>query len=119
MIARAPGGRRHHVAKAPRFKVKLIDKRINETHRVIVSDIIIKPLREVDRFVAVSALDVAHSGRKLRHRNQSNECPIVWQTPEFLHSLALQRTRHTAAAPLNAYSLGAKGLEKCAAFDRD
>ena len=88
MIARAPSGRRHRVAKAPRSKVKLIDKRINETHRVISSDLSIKPLRELDLFVAVSALDVAHSGRTLQNRNQSNECPIVWQTPEFLHSLA-------------------------------
>jgi hypothetical protein len=67
MIARAPGGRRHRVAKAPRFKVKLIDKRINAQHRVIVSAIIIKPLRELALFVAVRALAVAHSGRQLRH----------------------------------------------------
>jgi hypothetical protein len=88
MIARAPSGRRHRVAKAPRFKVKLIDKRIHETHRIISSDISIKPLRELDLFIAVSALDVAHSSRTLQNRNQSKECPIVWQTPEFLHSLA-------------------------------
>jgi hypothetical protein len=44
---------------------------------------------------ATIALDVAHSGRHLHNRNQRNECPIVWQTPEFLHSLALCSARGT------------------------
>lgn len=91
MLARAPGGRRHRVAQPPCFKGKLIDKRIDETHRVLVSDIIIKPVWERDLFVAVRALAVAPSRRTLRTRNQRHEGPIVGQTPEFLHSLARHR----------------------------
>jgi hypothetical protein len=36
MRARAPGGRRHRVAKTLRFKGKGIDKRIHETHRAML-----------------------------------------------------------------------------------
>jgi hypothetical protein len=68
-MARAPGGRRPCVANASRFTVKLIDKRIHETHRVIVSDRIIKPWRELDLFVAVRTLDVTPRGRQRRQRN--------------------------------------------------
>jgi hypothetical protein len=68
---------RHEAASRSAVAARLAHNfvRINETHRVIVSDIIIKPLRALDLFVALSALDVARSGRKLRDRNQSNECP--------------------------------------------
>jgi hypothetical protein len=53
------------VANAPRFKVKRIDKRLDETHRVSVSDIIIQPWRAWDLCVAVCPCDVAYSGRTL------------------------------------------------------
>jgi hypothetical protein len=50
MRTRVPVGRRHHAAKAPRFKLTRIDKRLNETPWDIVSAIVIMPWRELDRF---------------------------------------------------------------------
>ena len=100
LIARAPSGRRHPMANAERFQIKCIDKRIHATHGVIGSDIILKPWWELDRFVAVRALDVAPSGPKRRHRNQRHECPIRGQIPEFLHSLALQPTAYSLVSLL-------------------
>jgi hypothetical protein len=84
-----PGGRRYRVAKALRSKVKRIDKRIDETHRIIVSDIIIKPLRERHLCMVIFPCDVAHRSRPLHSRNQSHECPRVCQTSKFFLGLAL------------------------------
>jgi hypothetical protein len=83
LIARAPSGRRHHLANAERFQIKRIDTRLNETPWVIGSDIIIKPWWALDRFVAVRAWDMAHSGPQRHNRHQSNECPLICQIPEF------------------------------------
>jgi hypothetical protein len=57
------------VATAPHFKVKLIDEHINETHRVISSDISIKPLRELDLFVAVSTFNTRNTSALCRNVN--------------------------------------------------
>jgi hypothetical protein len=75
------------MAHAERRKIPRIDNRLNETPGVIGGDILSTPWWELERFVAVSAWDVAHRGETLRNRDQSQACPILCQIPEFLHSL--------------------------------
>src|SRR5436305_6656766 len=71
LLTSVVGTRHRHMAQAEHCTITRIDKRIKQTHGVIVGNILLKPGWALDRFVAVRTLDVAPSGHTLRHLNQS------------------------------------------------
>ena len=53
--------RRLHMPKAERIEIKTLDKGVNETHRIIVSDVVIEDFWKEHLLDARRAFNVAHS----------------------------------------------------------
>jgi len=57
MIGRPPRPKRHNPVKAQHPKIKLIDKDIDHTNRIVFAHPVLKPFREQRRLAAINALD--------------------------------------------------------------
>jgi hypothetical protein len=59
---------------AERREVEVVDKGVDETDEILFSHIVVEPLWEQDRFVAVYAVDKAHAGTTLRESKEVSHC---------------------------------------------
>src|SRR5574341_2409467 len=87
--------RRHCVLETESLQVEGLDKGIQEADRIVRCDVLVQRLGEQGQLVAVQACDVCHRLPPARFIEQG-DLPLV--TPEFSHSLSLQRTRAFARA---------------------
>src|SRR5438067_12754668 len=86
MVRWATGCLRHHARKTQRSQIKLVDKGLNDTDRIVFADVVVQAFRQQDELLSILAL------YKTLHRSPPGLPPRVRVSDQaFSHGLDLKR----------------------------